>query len=118
MISDVHNNCRIMTGWRCFLHFFRGVPSVVSDFETEFHHRGTNSIKGDSGGGGGGGVKGGGGSPIKYHEVDCVINGDYPIKCRREGSEVFLPFSFVQKYFEVGPLFTSGLALSYVLTFF
>ena len=80
-----------------FSSFFRGVPAVVSDFETEFHHRGTNSIKAD-----GGGSKGGGGSAIKYREVDCVINGDYPIKCRKEGSEVFLPFSFIQNYFEVG----------------
>ncbi|ESO90470.1 hypothetical protein LOTGIDRAFT_123168 [Lottia gigantea] len=40
--------------------------------------------------------------PIKYHELDCVINGEYSIKCRRDGNEVFIPFfGFIQKYFEI-----------------
>jgi heparosan-N-sulfate-glucuronate 5-epimerase len=42
----------------------------------------------------------GGASPLK--EVDCLINEEYTVSCRREGAEVFLPFSFVSKYFEVG----------------
>ncbi|XP_070207381.1 D-glucuronyl C5-epimerase-like [Littorina saxatilis] len=85
-------------------HLPREVPAVVSDFKTEFHNRGTNSIKSDSGGGG---VRGGGWgkegrvASLKYHEMDCVINGDYPVKCRREGPEVFMPLSFIQTYFEV-----------------
>lgn len=33
--------------------------------------------------------------------IDCVINQEYTIDCRREGNEVFLPFSFIKKYFEV-----------------
>ena len=39
--------------------------------------------------------------PIKYAEIECVINGDYSVEGRREGKEVFLPFSFIQNYFEV-----------------
>jgi hypothetical protein len=39
--------------------------------------------------------------PIKYEELECVINGDYSITGRKEGNEVFMPFSFIQKYFEV-----------------
>lgn len=34
-------------------------------------------------------------------EIDCFINMEYSISCRREGDEVFLPFSFLYKYFEV-----------------
>lgn len=34
-------------------------------------------------------------------EIDCVINQEYTIGCRREGDEVYLPFSFLNKYFEV-----------------
>lgn len=34
-------------------------------------------------------------------EIDCVINQEYSIGCRRENDEVYLPFSFVKKYFEV-----------------
>ncbi|KAK3105288.1 hypothetical protein FSP39_021688 [Pinctada imbricata] len=39
--------------------------------------------------------------PLKYREIECVINGDYSVKGRREGKEIYLPFSFIQKYFEV-----------------
>lgn len=34
-------------------------------------------------------------------EIDCDINGEYIIGCRKEGDEVYLPFSFLHKYFEV-----------------
>ncbi|EFA10381.1 D-glucuronyl C5-epimerase B [Tribolium castaneum] len=34
-------------------------------------------------------------------EIDCDINGEYVIGCRKEGDEVYLPFSFLHKYFEV-----------------
>ncbi|XP_012262938.1 D-glucuronyl C5-epimerase B isoform X2 [Athalia rosae] len=34
-------------------------------------------------------------------EIDCYINGGYSIGCRKEGDEVYLPFSFIHKYFEV-----------------
>ncbi|KAF2904650.1 hypothetical protein ILUMI_01534 [Ignelater luminosus] len=34
-------------------------------------------------------------------EIDCDINGEYSIGCRREGDEVYLPFSFLHKYFEI-----------------
>ncbi|NWI94331.1 GLCE epimerase, partial [Pitta sordida] len=37
----------------------------------------------------------------RYEEIDCVINEEQTVKGRREGSEVFLPFSWVEKYFEV-----------------
>ncbi|KAE8739430.1 hypothetical protein FOCC_FOCC015071 [Frankliniella occidentalis] len=36
-----------------------------------------------------------------YEEIDCLINGDIALKCRKEGDEVYLPFSFIHKYFEV-----------------
>ncbi|XP_039225553.1 D-glucuronyl C5-epimerase [Crotalus tigris] len=38
---------------------------------------------------------------LKYEEIDCLINDEHTIKGRRERSEVFLPFSWVEKYFEV-----------------
>ena len=34
-------------------------------------------------------------------EIDCVINQEYSIGCRREGDEIFMPFSFIKKYFEI-----------------
>ncbi|CAN9506585.1 unnamed protein product [Ophioblennius macclurei] len=43
------------------------------------------------------GVAGG----IKYEEIDCLINDEATVKGRREGGEVFLPFSWMEKYFEV-----------------
>ena len=36
-----------------------------------------------------------------YEELDCSINGQYHVSCRREGKEVFLPFSFLEKYYDV-----------------
>lgn len=36
-----------------------------------------------------------------YQEIDCHINGDYSIGCRKEGDEVYIPFSFIHKYFEI-----------------
>lgn len=66
---------------------------MQSEFQAEFHHRGTNSIKADG--------TGGNAMEVKYHELDCYINDDYPVKCRREGNEVFMPFTFIQQYFEV-----------------
>ncbi|NXE43984.1 GLCE epimerase, partial [Ptilorrhoa leucosticta] len=38
---------------------------------------------------------------LRYEEIDCVINEEHTVKGRREGSEVFLPFSWVEKYFQV-----------------
>nr|XP_018905427.1 PREDICTED: D-glucuronyl C5-epimerase [Bemisia tabaci] len=38
---------------------------------------------------------------FKTEEIDCSINGDYTIRCRKEGEEVYIPFSFIHKYFEV-----------------
>lgn len=34
-------------------------------------------------------------------EIDCHINGEYTVSCRREADEVYIPFSFIHKYFEV-----------------
>lgn len=34
-------------------------------------------------------------------EIDCDINGEYMIGCKKEGDEVYVPFSFLHKYFEV-----------------
>ncbi|KTF91257.1 hypothetical protein cypCar_00003491 [Cyprinus carpio] len=38
---------------------------------------------------------------VRYEEIDCLINDDVTIKGHREGSEVYLPFSWMEKYFEV-----------------
>ncbi|NWV55016.1 GLCE epimerase, partial [Daphoenositta chrysoptera] len=38
---------------------------------------------------------------LRYEEIDCVINEEHTVKGRREGAEVFLPFSWVEKYFQV-----------------
>ena len=46
-------------------------------------------------------TRGKGTQPIEYEEIECVINGDYTVKGRKDGDEVYMPFSFIQKYFEV-----------------
>ena len=40
---------------------------------------------------------------VGYREIDCLINDENSIACRQdEGTgEIFVPFSFVSKYFEV-----------------
>lgn len=38
---------------------------------------------------------------VPYEQIDCLINEEVTIKGRREGSEVYLPFSWVEKYFDV-----------------
>ncbi|XP_026175724.1 D-glucuronyl C5-epimerase B [Mastacembelus armatus] len=38
---------------------------------------------------------------LKYEEIDCLINDESTIKGRREGGEIYLPFSWMEKYFEV-----------------
>ena len=38
---------------------------------------------------------------VPYEEIECLINEDTTIKGKREGGEVFLPFSWVEKYFGV-----------------
>lgn len=43
----------------------------------------------------------GGVGGLKYEEIDCLINDESTIKGRREGGEVYLPFSWMEKYFEV-----------------
>ncbi|KAL5014972.1 hypothetical protein ScPMuIL_009242 [Solemya velum] len=66
--------------------------SVTDEFDSKlrFQERGAKSFQAplDEG-------------PIDYREIECLINGEYNIKCRKEGSEVYMPFSFLQKYFEV-----------------
>lgn len=34
-------------------------------------------------------------------EIDCDINGEYTITCHKQADEIYMPFSFLQKYFEV-----------------
>ena len=41
------------------------------------------------------------GNAKQYEEIDCLINDDMTVIGRREGSEVYFPFSFIQQYFEV-----------------
>lgn len=40
-------------------------------------------------------------SSEQSEEIDCYINQEFSVSCRREGDEVYLPFSFLHKYFEV-----------------
>lgn len=35
------------------------------------------------------------------HTLDCVINDEYPISCLKGEKEVYIPFSFLKKYFEI-----------------
>ena len=37
----------------------------------------------------------------QYDPITCSINQEYTVGCRKEGDDVFLPFSFIEKYFEV-----------------
>ncbi|XP_038623301.1 D-glucuronyl C5-epimerase isoform X2 [Tachyglossus aculeatus] len=41
------------------------------------------------------------GPGLRYEEIDCLINEEQTIRGRREGPEVYLPFSWVEKYFDV-----------------
>lgn len=34
-------------------------------------------------------------------EIECSINGEYSIACRRDRDDVYVPFNFIRKYFEV-----------------
>lgn len=40
-------------------------------------------------------------SADSIEEIDCLINQEYTVSCRREGDEIYLPFSFLHDYFEV-----------------
>ena len=43
-----------------------------------------------------------GSSPVGYRQIECLINDENSIPCRLDDdNEVFVPFSFVSKYFEV-----------------
>ena len=33
--------------------------------------------------------------------IECEINKEYSVQCRKDGNEVYMPFSFIEKYFEV-----------------
>ena len=36
-----------------------------------------------------------------HENIDCEINKEYTIQCRKEDNEIYMPFSFIQKHFEV-----------------
>ncbi|KAL3215840.1 hypothetical protein MRX96_033449 [Rhipicephalus microplus] len=61
----------------------------------------------DSSGGIGVGTKG---KAHLAHEIKCVINEDYAVPCRKEGSEVFVPFSFLRKYLKCTARLPTGTA--------
>lgn len=93
-------------------------PSFI---HTEFHNRGTNSIgtnnPDDEGGDGGGAGDQGEESEEKVlieknqsllfapqdrlNNIKCDINGEKTIKCKKIKDEIYLPWSFVKRYFEV-----------------
>ncbi|XP_041378437.1 D-glucuronyl C5-epimerase B-like [Gigantopelta aegis] len=65
---------------------------IQGNFDTEqFHQRGihTNSLNPEQ--------------EVKYHAIDCIINGEYnrPVKCRRDNGDIYVPFDFIKNYFEV-----------------
>ncbi|KAG8196218.1 hypothetical protein JTE90_007943 [Oedothorax gibbosus] len=35
------------------------------------------------------------------NEIDCAINDEYTVPCKQDKGEVYVPFSFLRKYFEV-----------------
>lgn len=35
------------------------------------------------------------------NDIDCSINDEYSVPCKQEKGEVYVPFSFLRKYFEV-----------------
>lgn len=37
----------------------------------------------------------------QFTEIDCDINNEYTVSCRKESDEVFIPFTFLHSYFEV-----------------
>ncbi|XP_061887918.1 D-glucuronyl C5-epimerase B [Entelurus aequoreus] len=40
-------------------------------------------------------------SGSKYEDIDCLINDESTVKGRHEGGEIYMPFSWMEKYFEV-----------------
>ncbi|XP_035738602.1 D-glucuronyl C5-epimerase B-like isoform X1 [Vespa mandarinia] len=70
----------LLTSWNnCGYPFFLRPP----DWKYQFQHK--EKVNNEPG----------------YQEIDCSINGDYSIGCRKEGDEVYIPFSFIHKYFEI-----------------
>ncbi|KAK6634744.1 hypothetical protein RUM43_012146 [Polyplax serrata] len=45
-----------------------------------------------------------------FEEIECVINQEYSVSCRKEGEEIYLPFAFLHKYFEASCLVYGKLA--------
>jgi len=47
-------------------------------------------------------------SQSNYHSIECLINNEYSVSCQHDGNgEVYLPFKFIRKYFEVIRTFPS-----------
>lgn len=67
--------------------------SEANFVKTRYQKRGTNSIASTN--------RGQAKVVPPYRAIDCNINSEITISCRRERNEVFLPFSFIKKYFEV-----------------
>uniref|UniRef100_A0A8D8W139 heparosan-N-sulfate-glucuronate 5-epimerase n=1 Tax=Cacopsylla melanoneura TaxID=428564 RepID=A0A8D8W139_9HEMI len=37
----------------------------------------------------------------QFEDISCQINGDYSVKCKKLTGEVYVPFTFLHKYFDV-----------------
>lgn len=37
----------------------------------------------------------------KFPSIPCTINGEYNITCRRDSNDIYFPFTFIRKYFDV-----------------
>ncbi|GBP43647.1 D-glucuronyl C5-epimerase B [Eumeta japonica] len=46
-------------------------------------------------------------NPSYIEEIECLINGEYGVACKKENDEIFVPFSFIHKYFEIYGKITS-----------
>jgi heparosan-N-sulfate-glucuronate 5-epimerase len=45
---------------------------------------------------------------LAHDAIECRINGEYSVSCLRQQEQVWLPFSFVHKYFEVQGQFANS----------
>lgn len=91
-------------------NIYNSYEETFAEFDDNFRNR--TDFKGggeESDGGPGNYGEGKYGSPdgkenYEIHEhnnIPCNINGDYMVHCLRDGDEVYVPFSFIKKYFEI-----------------
>ena len=40
-------------------------------------------------------------SVARAPSIECVINGEFSVACLRQDDDVYVPFNFIRRYFEV-----------------